>query len=178
MAYRVSVLMRRATLAATAIAGLSVAAHAQAPARVGLLSCDISGGAGFVITSSKALDCSFQPENGGPPEHYLGTVQKFGLDIGFTGPGKLAWGVFSGTSGYGPGALAGTYSGASAGATVVAGLGANVLVGGSGQTFSFQPLSVQGQTGLNVSAGVGQIVLEYVPMAPPPAPRKRRHRHH
>jgi hypothetical protein len=166
MAFRVPEFMRRATLAGVAVVGMAAAAQAQ-PARAGMLECNISGGVGFIITSSRALDCMFLPENGAPPEHYFGTVQRFGLDIGFTGPGKLAWGVFAPTSGFGPGSLAGSYGGVAAGATVIAGLGANVLVGGNSRTVSLQPLSVQGQTGLNVSAGVGAITLEYVPSAPP-----------
>jgi Protein of unknown function (DUF992) len=54
---------------------------------------------------------------------------------------------------------AGNYGGASAEATVGAGLGANVLVGGSDRTIALQPLSVQGQTGLNVAAGVTELIL-------------------
>jgi hypothetical protein len=57
------------------------------------------------------------------------------------------------------GALAGHYGGASAEATVGAGVGANVLVGGSNHTVTLQPVSVQGQAGLNVAAGVAEIDL-------------------
>ena len=44
-------------------------------------------------------------------------------------------------------------------ATAGAGLGANLLVGGTGRSFSLQPLSVQGQTGLNFAAGVTTLTL-------------------
>ena len=39
--------------------------------------------------------------------------------------------------------------------TVVAGVGANALVGGSNHSVALQPLSVQGQVGLNAAAGIG-----------------------
>ena len=57
------------------------------------------------------------------------------------------------------GALAGHYVGGTAEATVGAGLGANALVGGSNRTITLQPLSVTGQTGLNVAAGVAELTL-------------------
>ena len=55
--------------------------------------------------------------------------------------------------------LAGRYTGATAEVSVAAGLGANVLVGGSNRTVALQPLSLQGQVGLDVAAGVGQLDL-------------------
>jgi hypothetical protein len=58
-----------------------------------------------------------------------------------------------------PGALAGTYAGAGAEATAGVGLGANVLVGGSGKAFSLQPISVEGQVGVNIAAGVTRVTL-------------------
>ena len=59
-------------------------------------------------------------------------------------------------------ALAGNYTGASAEATVGAGLGANVLVGGSNRTVALQPVSVQGQAGLNLAVGVAGLELRPV----------------
>ncbi len=149
-------------IAAMVIAfALPFAAPAQAQTRVGALECNVSGGVGFVITSSKALSCAFVTESG-RLERYAGTIQKFGLDIGVTGPGKLVWAVFA-PSAPGPGALQGEYAGASASITAGVGVGANVLVGGSNRTISLQPLSVQVQTGLDLSAGVGAIQLDYIP---------------
>jgi hypothetical protein len=45
---------------------------------------------------------------------------------------------------------------------VVAGVGANVLIGGSNRTVTLQPVSFQGQSGLNVAAGVAGIDLRWV----------------
>jgi hypothetical protein len=148
------------TLSASALSA------ARADDRVGLLECDVSGGVGFVITSAKALSCAFTPERG-RPEYYVGTIRRFGLDIGFTGPGHFAWAVFSASARPQRFALAGDYAGAGAGVTIGAGLGANALVGGNANTISLQPLSINVQTGLDVTAGVGALSLE------PVVPRRR-----
>ena len=107
------------------------------------------------------MTCSFTPATRGPREAYLGSVGKFGLDVGATTGGRMVWAVYAPTAG-GPAALAGTYVGASGEATVVAGLGANVLVGGSDRTIALQPVSVQGQTGLNLAVGVAGLELRPV----------------
>ena len=136
----------------------TVPANAQ-PRRVqvGTLSCSISAGIGLVVASQRNVACNFQPDNG-PPEAYTGTITRIGLDVGFTTGGAMVWGVFTDTNRY-AGMLTGTYAGATAEATVAAGLGANVLVGGSNHSVALQPLSVQGQLGLNVAAGIGALDL-------------------
>jgi hypothetical protein len=125
--------------------------------QVGTLACSISAGVGLVVASQRNVSCNFQPD-GGPPEAYTGTLTRVGVDVGFTTGGAMVWGVFAGTNRY-AGMLSGTYAGATAEATVAAGLGANVLVGGSNRSVALQPLSVQGQVGLNVAAGVGALEL-------------------
>jgi hypothetical protein len=126
--------------------------------KAGTLTCDISGGIGLIITSHKDVACIFTPSQPGPREVYVGGIDKFGLDLGATAGGEMVWAVYAPTTRR-FGALAGQYSGASAEATVGAGLGANVLVGGSDRTVALQPLSVQGQAGLNVAAGVAELTL-------------------
>lgn len=126
--------------------------------KVGTLTCDISGGIGVIITSKKSVACMFTPAQPGPREVYTGSISKFGLDVGATAGGEMVWSVFA-PSNKTFGALAGNYAGASAEATVGAGLGANVLVGGSNRTVALQPLSVQGQTGLNLAVGVSELAL-------------------
>jgi hypothetical protein len=71
----------------------------------------------------------------------------------------MLWAVFAPTTAKLRGALAGSYVGATAEATVGAGVGANALVGGSNRTITLQPISVQGQTGLNLALGVGGLNL-------------------
>jgi hypothetical protein len=142
-------------------AGTAVAQRPVERVQAGTLTCDISGGIGFIIGSQKTLNCSFVPAVPGPPEFYAGVISKLGIDLGATAGGVMVWAVYAPTS-RPAGSLAGTYGGASAEATVGAGVGANVLVGGSNRTIELQPLSVQGQTGVNVAAGVAQIDLQWV----------------
>jgi hypothetical protein len=154
---------RLSALAGLALAGaltLPASSLAQAPQRtkVGSLTCDISAGIGLIITSKKEVTCMFTPSHPGPREVYTGSISKFGLDIGATAGGEMVWAVYA-PSDRRFGALAGHYGGASAEATVGAGLGANVLVGGSNRTVALQPVSVQGQAGLNVAVGVAELDL-------------------
>ena len=146
-----------------ALAAVSVQApvEAQNRTRVGVLDCDVSGGIGLIIGSRKAMNCSYTPSGQGPREVYIGSIGKFGLDIGATAGGRMVWAVYASTVG-GPAALAGTYAGASADASIGAGLGANVLVGGSNRTVALQPLSVQAQAGLNLAVGVAALTLNPV----------------
>ena len=149
-----------AALAVVAAVALPTPSMAQAPNRtkVGTLTCDISAGIGLIITSKKNVVCMFTPGRPGPREVYTGSIRKFGLDLGATAGGEMVWAVYAPSKRH-FGALAGHYAGASAEATVGAGLGANVLVGGSNRTVALQPVSVQGQTGLNLAVGVAGLDL-------------------
>jgi hypothetical protein len=148
--------------AVIALAAASVDSAAAQQIRAGILNCDVSAGIGLIIGSQKQVSCMYQPELPGPPEAYVGSFTKFGLDIGATGGGVLIWGVYT-SSTPGPGFLAGNYIGATADVTVAAGLGANVLVGGSSRTIALQPLSVSSQTGLNLAVGIGDLSLVPAP---------------
>jgi hypothetical protein len=70
----------------------------------------------------------------------------------------MVWAVFTETVA-GPGFLAGDYVGASGEASLGAGIGANVLVGGSNRTVTLQPVSVSGQIGVNIAFGVASLHL-------------------
>ena len=146
-----SALLGAALLAAT------VPAQAQDRVQVGQLACSISAGIGLIVASQRNVSCTFQPDNG-PPEAYTGTMTVIGVDVGFTTGSAMVWGVLSGTNRY-VGMLSGTYVGATAQATAVAGVGANALVGGSNRSVALQPLSVQGQVGLNAAGGIGALEL-------------------
>lgn len=141
-------------------------AAAQARAQIGTLDCDVSGGIGMIIASNKEVTCIFTPSAGGRTEAYVGNISKFGLDVGATSGGRMVWAVHAAFEGPRAGALSGTYTGASAEATIGAGLGANVLVGGSNRSVALQPLSVQEQAGLNVAAGVTQLELRAARLVP------------
>ena len=159
--------MFRTAFAATVIAAVALVmivkpADAQ-PRRiqVGTLTCSVSAGVGLIVGSQRNVNCLLKGQPGEPEEAYTGTMTRVGLDVGVTTGGAIIWAVFSDTNRY-AGMLAGTYTGASAEVSVAAGLGANVLVGGSNRTVALQPLSVQGQIGLDVAAGIGQLELHPV----------------
>lgn len=151
----------RTVLSIAALAAALVTAQtatAQQNVKVGSLRCEVSAGLGLIITSSKEMRCTFT--NGrGYSERYFGTIRKFGLDIGATNKGVLAWDVLAPTAGPHRGALAGDYVGVDASATVGAGAGANALVGGFGRSFTLQPLSLEAQSGLALAAGVASLTL-------------------
>jgi hypothetical protein len=146
-----------------AVAGLFAAAVATAlPARaahieIGFLTCKVAGGIGFVFGSSKELECTFKGPHGSEPYH--GSIDRFGIDLGFTDGAKIVWTVLAPSKDVAAGALAGNYAGVSAEATAGLGIGANALLGGSNKSIALQPLSVQGQEGLNVAVGVAEIRL-------------------
>jgi len=135
-------------------------AAGRSGANVGSLSCRVAGGVGFIFGSSKDMSCLFTRTDG-IAEKYTGTIKKYGVDIGFTKEAQMIWLVFAPGS-IAPGALTGGYVGATASATVGVGAGANVLVGGGSGQVTLQPVSVEGNVGLNVAAGVGEVALQYV----------------
>ena len=150
-----------------AIAALITLGLAASPAfaktsgvKIGVLNCDVSAGVGMIVASSKTVKCTFDRAVGGK-EYYKGTIEKLGVDVGFTVKGVMSWVVFA-PGQIAKGALKGKYAGVSAEASVAVGLGANVLVGGGNKSIALQPLSVQAQTGLNVAAGVAALRLKYV----------------
>jgi Protein of unknown function (DUF992) len=144
--------------AVTAAVAAALPAVAQSNVKIGALRCEVSGGLGLIIASSKEMECRFVAGDG-YSEHYYGAIRKFGIDIGATNRGILAWDVFATTAGPRRHALAGDYIGVGASATVGAGIGANALVGGFGRSFTLQPLSIQVQTGLDLAGGVSSLTL-------------------
>ncbi|MBB4570839.1 DUF992 domain-containing protein [Rhizobium leucaenae] len=128
--------------------------------KIGYLDCEIGGGVGYVLGSAKEVDCVFHSTVGNKRvEHYSGAIRKMGVDLGFTTRSRLVWLVFAPTAGYHHGSLSGLYQGATAEATVGAGVGANILVGGTSGSIHLQTLSVTGQLGLNVAATGTSVTL-------------------
>ena len=157
--------MRRSLiLAGTAIVTLVASmagANAQQPmhrVQVGVLECRGGASVGFIVGSVTNLGCVLRVE-GMPEDRYIATIQKVGLDLGITQESALAWGVYAPVARLGPGDLSGNYAGAQGSATLGVGLGGNVLVGGSNNSIALQPLSVQGQVGVNIAAGLESLEL-------------------
>ena len=135
-------------------------ADARDGVKIGYLDCHIGGGVGYVLGSAKELDCVFHPSVDSPrADSYTGIIRKLGIDLGFTTRGRLVWAVFAPTAGYHQGSLSGLYKGATVEATLGAGVGANVLVGGTAGSVHLQMISATGQLGLNVAAAGTSVTL-------------------
>jgi hypothetical protein len=168
--------MRLSTIS-IAIAALVVpitSANALPPVRAGILECQGGQNVGFVVGSVTSLECVFQSE-GRRPEPYVATVHRYGVDLGFTQQTRFSWAVNAPSRRVGRGDLAGNYGGVGANASVGVGFGGNFLVGGPQNSYALQPISVQGQTGLNVTAGIADIELQPYRFVPGGHRRHRRH---
>jgi hypothetical protein len=175
----------RAMTTAASIGALALASQAQAAphgVKVGLLTCHVESGWGYIVGSSKGMHCDYQP-NQGEVDRYNGSISKLGVDIGYSNSAVIVWDVVAPSSDIRPGALQGDYAGATAAVTVGGGVGAHVLLGGFDKSIALQPVSVEGNTGLDIAAGVGEMSLrraEPIPArfeehaeaapAPPPGP--------
>ena len=171
--------MRLSTLSIATVALLAsfASANAMPPVRAGILQCQGGQNVGFVVGSVTSLNCVFQGE-GRRPEAYVATVHRFGVDLGFTEQTQFEWAVNAPTGRLSRGELAGNYGGVGANASVGVGFGGNFLVGGPQNAYALQPISVQGQTGLNVAAGIAGIDLVPVRFAHGGPHHHWRHHHH
>jgi hypothetical protein len=172
--------MRFSTLgiALASLVASFASADAMPQVRAGILQCEGGQNIGFVVGSVTSLECVFQSE-GHRAESYVATVRRFGLDLGVTDQTQFTWAVNAPTSRLRRGVLTGNYSGVGANASVGIGGGGNFLVGGPENAYALQPVSLQGQTGLNVAAGIADIELQPVRFAHGGSRRYiHRHRHH
>jgi hypothetical protein len=156
--------MRRSFILAGIATAMLVGAFAGADAQpiqrvqVGVLECRGGASIGFIVGSVTNLGCVLRVD-GMPEDRYVATIRKVGVDLGITQESALAWGVYAPVARLGPGDLSGDYAGAQGSASVGVGVGGNVLVGGSDNSIALQPLSVQGQVGINVAAGLESLEL-------------------
>ena len=156
---RRSIILAGATF--TTLVALFAGAYAQQPmprVQIGILECRGGSSVGFIVGSVAYLGCVLRAE-GVPEDRYIATIRKVGLDLGITEESALVWGVYAPVARLGPGDLSGDYVGAQGSASVGVGLGGNVLVGGSANSIALQPLSVQGQVGLNIAVGLESLEL-------------------
>jgi hypothetical protein len=150
-----------AGIAATMLVATFAGTYAQQPmqrVQVGILECRGGASIGFIVGSVTHLGCVLRVD-GMPEDRYVATIRKVGLDLGITEESALAWGVFAPSARLGPGDLSGNYAGVDGSAAIGVGAGGNVLVGGSNNSIALQPLSVQGQVGLSVAAGLESLEL-------------------
>jgi hypothetical protein len=146
-----------ATLAWIAFANAGFAEDAKI--KVGTLTCKGNGGVGLIVGSKEKLKCTYEPAGKGPARQFDGTITKIGLDIGIKGPSVIIWTVLGSTTSVPGDALGGTFAGVAADASLGLGAGAQVLVGGNKKSVVLQPLSVKGETGVNIAVGVSGLKL-------------------
>ena len=126
--------------------------------KLGTLTCQIEGGPGLLIGSVRQGECVYHSTNG-HTKHYTAEFSRLGVDIGVTGNKTLVWAVF-GVGENSPKSLKGSYTGVNAEVSALVGVGVNALIGGLQKGIVLNPLSVSGQTGLNVAAGVANLRLK------------------
>jgi hypothetical protein len=153
---------------AVALAGSISTSALASSVEVGVLQCE-GKSTSYILASVTDLACVFRPSAGGRASSYNAQIRRVGVDIGINQSTKIAWAVYAPSHRVGAGSLGGNYVGASANATVGVGVGANALFGGSNNTISLQPLSVQSQTGIGAAGGVSRLELQ-----PAKAKRSRR----
>jgi hypothetical protein len=150
-----NILFAGATLA---LAAVPVMAQQQSHNRSGVLSCRMAPSIGLIIGSRQTMTCEFKSDRG-LIEHYSGVIGRIGLDLGFTAGGQMAWAVLASAEMPARGGLAGTYVGGSGDISLGIGVGANALIGGSNKAVALQPLSIEGQVGLNLALGIANLQL-------------------
>jgi hypothetical protein len=166
---RKTLLLGSALLAGTAMLFAQAPARAAVGVETGLLRCDVDSGWGYLLGSSRTVRCSYVSNYGGI-EEYVGSMSKIGVDLGYTNGGRMIWSVIAPTAEIGPGALAGEYGGGTAGVTLGYGFGAHALIGGFRRSIALQPLSVEGNSGINVAGGLALLDLRFAGSGPAPIP--------
>ena len=95
----------------------------------GALTCDVAGGTGYLIASSRKMDCVLEPMSGGS-QAYEGEIRGFGLELGYTKPMKMLWKVYTVGANKGLTAVNGTFVGEAGGVTVDRSMSGDWLYGG------------------------------------------------
>ncbi len=147
-----------AAIGLTALAGPAYADDVQ----VGTLTCELQDKSNFILFSTRKFDCRFNPAGGRANESYEGEITNIGVDLEVTKSEQIAWLVVAPSADVPAGALEGRYGGASASATVGAGLGARALLGGFQDSIALQPLSIAGQTGVGASLAITGLKLTHI----------------
>jgi hypothetical protein len=129
---------------------------------IGALTCNVSGSTGYVLGSTKSLDCVFLDRNG-TTANYTGTINKVGIDLGYTRAVHSIWRVYSLGSDRAADQLSGRYVGEDS--TLAAGTqaGGNWLYGGRDKEISMIAAGVVKDAGYNFATGVAEMSLSLKP---------------
>jgi hypothetical protein len=140
--------------------------YADSKVYIGALTCTVSGSTGFVVGSTKDLNCVYLTKDG-VSQSYAGTIRKFGLDLGYTKEAHMIWHVFQlgglvgSTLTTDPKVLTGGFIGEDASISAGASGGGNWLYGGANRQIVLQATDIQGGgAGYNLAYGVAHIELK------------------
>jgi hypothetical protein len=127
---------------------------------IGSLSCNVGGSTGYVLASRKTLDCVFLNKEGTESAQYTGSIDKVGIDIGYTRAVHTIWRVYSLGNVRGPNNLGGTYVGEQG--TVAAGnqAGGNWIYGGPNAEVGMLASGVVQDAGYNLATGIAEMTLK------------------
>jgi hypothetical protein len=142
-----------AVAAVLAACGAAMPGQAQTRSKlyVGTLSCNVSGSVGLIFGSSKELGCILVRSNG-TSELYMGSIKRFGIDIGFTKAAHVVWHVYSLDERAPPG----TQGSAALGF----GVGSNALFGGRSNSIILDSVVLQNShSGVNFAEGIAEMSL-------------------
>lgn len=147
-----------------ALLGLALSAGpglaADAGVEIGKLTCRSTEITNAIVFTETDFDCTFEGTDGAS-EAYHGEVSKIGVDLSIKENVTMVWGVLAPSADvYKAKALAGTYVGASADIAAGVGGGAGILIGGGGNSFTLQPLTVSGIEGAGAALGIQSFQLD------------------
>lgn len=142
--------------------------YANSKVYLGALTCKVSGSTGFVLGSTKDLNCVYLTKDGAS-QAYKGTIRKYGLDLGYTKEAHMVWHVFQlgglvgSTLTTDPKVLAGGFIGQDVAVVAGAGGDGNWLYGGADRQIVLQATDIQGGGGgYNLAYAVAHIELTLV----------------
>lgn len=127
---------------------------------IGSLSCNVGGSTGYVLASRKTLDCVFLDKEGTLSAQYTGTIDKVGIDIGYTKAVHTIWRVYSLGSVRGPWNLSGTYVGEQGTVAAGAQAGGNWIYGGPNAEIGMLASGVVQDAGYNLATGIAAMTLK------------------
>ena len=128
--------------------------------QVGVLTCSMTGIDNVVVYTKEEFDCEYKP-NHGDAQHYKGVIKEIGVNLSITKDNTMVWGVIAPVRELdSPDALKGTYVGGTGQVEIGGGVAANILIGGSGNTISLQPFSVNGMTGIGAALDISAFELK------------------
>src|SRR5215207_6269598 len=127
---------------------------------IGSLSCNVGGSTGYVLASRKSLDCVFLNKDGTQSAQYTGSIDKVGVDIGYTKAVHTIWRVYSLGSDRGPSNLSGTYVGEQGTAAAGSQAGGNWIYGGPNAEVGMLESGIVKDAGYNLAAGVAAMTIK------------------